>query len=336
MEENKKGRPKKTLTREEITEAISKTRYFYQAAELLGVSYPTFLREKERLGIKTKFMNNTTLNKKLELVDYGCLEEFMDTMEETDRYCVRTIGYDDVYISIEERCIIMPWGDWHIGNIHTQHSKLASDLEMIKNYSNVYVVLIGDYADNFNRSSRGSGVYEQVITVPEQKQRVEYMVKTLKEKILGICLGCHDKWMFENDAFDFAQYLAKKCNGSWLGFNGLLHVKVGDVNYDIYATHKCERWSRDNPSHGLKDIYRTKAKFDVGFAAHRHVPSIEYYWIGDKWIVTIRTGSYKMTDYFLDHKNLPKYGSYLPCVILDDKEKEILAFPDLKEAVKYL
>ena len=337
MIKENRGRKKITISKEKIEEAIKKHRYLYQAAEELEVSYPTFLSEKERHGLGSVLSNDTPVDKRLELIEYDSIDEFVDAMVETDKHCVDKIGYDNVFTKVNERCIVIPWGDWHIGGAHTRHAQLGADVKFIKEHSNIYVVMVGDYCDNFSKKSPGGGMYEQVIPIQEQKQRVEYIVRTLGDRILGIVMGCHDKWMFDSDGFDFPQYLAKKSLGSWMGLNGIIHLTVGEQLYDIYATHKCNRWSRDNPSHGIKDILRVKAKFDVGFAGHRHIPSIELYWTEkEKWVTCIRSSSYKVTDYWIDHKNLPKSPYFLPCVILDSDEHEITAFKDLREAIKFL
>jgi len=337
MNDEKRGRKKITLTKEELEGAIKTHRFLYEAADSLGVSYPTFLGEKERHGLGSKLLNETPTDKKLELIEYNDIDDFVEAMIETDVHCVDKIGYDNVYSKVNERCIVVPWGDWHIGGSHTRHSQLGIDVKFIKEHSNIYVVMMGDYCDNFLKTGHGGGVYEQVIPVSEQKQRVEFIVRTLGDRILGIVMGCHDKWMFDSDGFDFAQYLAKKSIGSWMGFNGVIHLKVGKQLYKIYATHKCNRWSRDNPSHGIKDILRIKAEFDIGFSGHRHVPSIEHYWTEkEEWVVCVRNSSYKTTDYFIDHKNLPKSPYCLPCILLDSEEHEIIAFKDIREAIKFL
>jgi len=337
LKEETRGRPRISLEKDEIIDALKEVKFMYEAAELLGVSYPTFLREKERHGLGSVFVNHTPRNKKLELIEYESIDEFVDVMEETDEYCIDSVGYDDVFAEINERCIVVPWGDWHIGGAHTRHGQLGRDVKFIKEHSNIYVVMMGDYCDNFDKRGHGGGVYEQVIPIQEQKQRVEYVVRTLKNKILGVVMGCHDKWMFDSEGFDFPQYLAKKSIGSWMGSNGLIHLKVGKQEYDIYASHKCNRWSRDNPCHGVKDESRVKAKFDIGFAAHRHIPGIEYYWTEkDELVVALRCSSYKTTDYFISHKGLFKSPYVLPCVLLDNEEYSINAFWDLREAVKFL
>lgn len=337
MNEENRGRKKITLTKEELEGAIKSHRFLYEAADELKVSYPTFLREKERHGLGSKFTNDTPEDLKLELIEYNNMNSFVEAMIETDKNCVNKIGYDDVFASVDERCIVIPWGDWHIGGSHTRHGQLGLDVKFIREHSNIYVVMMGDYCDNFSKKGPGGGVYEQVIRISEQKQRVEYVVRALGDRILGIVMGCHDKWMFDSDGFDFPQYLAKKSIGSWMGLSGIIHLKVGKQLYKIYVSHKCNRWSRDNPSHGIKDNLRVKAQFNIGFAAHRHIPSIEYYYTEkEEWVVCVRSSSYKTTDYFIDHKNLPKAPYCLPCVLLDSDEHEILAFKDLREAIKFL
>ena len=121
-----------------------------------------------------------------------------------------------------------------------------------------------------------------------------------------------------------------------MGFNGLIHLTVGDQTYEIYATHKCERWSSDNPTHGLNEVFREKENFEIIFAGHRHIPAISDLWIRNQWVLGIRNSSYKTTDYFIDHKNLKKSPYFLPCVLLDSEEHEIISFRDLREAIKFL
>lgn len=337
MSEENRGRKKIELTKEDIEEALKKHRFLYEVAKSLNVSYPTFLREKERHGLGSIFINDTPEDSRLELIEYNDVDNFVNAMSETDSHCVERIGYDDVFAKVNERCIVIPWGDWHIGGSHTRHKQLGLDVKFIREHSNIYVVMMGDYCDNFSKKGPGGGIYEQVIPISEQKQRVEFVVRILGDRILGIVMGCHDKWMFDSDGFDFAQYLAKKSIGSWMGFKGIIHLTVGDHLYKIYVSHKCNRWSRDNPSHGIKDNLRVKAQFDIGFAGHRHIPSIEYYWTEkEEWVVCVRNSSYKATDYFIDHKNLPESPYCLPCVILDSEEHEIIAFKDLREAIKFL
>jgi len=331
-----RGRPEITLTYEQVKDALQKHKFYKDAANSLNVSYPTFLKEKERHGLGSLMTPETPRDSKLELIDFENLGEFIEASKETDKHCKKTIGYDEVSIKIDQRCIIFPWGDWHIGNEHTDHTQLAKDVELIREHSNIYPVLMGDYCDNFQRYSPGSGMYEQVLPVQEQKQRVEFIVRTLSDRILGIILGCHDKWMFDNDSFDFAQYLANKTTGYWMGFNGIFNLKVGNAKYSIYATHKDLKWSSDNIIHGIKSNFKTKRTFDIGFSAHRHIPGIEYAWIRNQWVIGMRCSSYKVTDYYIDHKNLPRAPYSLPCVLLDDKEKNAIAFTDLRKAIEYL
>jgi hypothetical protein len=331
-----RGRPEKRVTKEQIDDAIAKFRFMKDAAEYLDLSYPTFLKEKERLELGSEMNPKTPLDSKLELIDYQNIEEFINANKETDRHCKTSIGYNEVEIDINERCIVVPWGDWHIGNEHTRHSQLALDARYIKKHSNIYVVMMGDYTDNFRKYSPGSGVYEQIIPIPEQKQRVEYIVRYLHDRILGAVIGCHDKWMFDSDAFEFAQYLANKCKGYWMGFNGVFKLNVGKATYRIYASHKFQRWSSDNNVHGLKNAFRSLENFDVAFGAHRHIPALEHAWIRKKWFTGVRCSSYKITDHFIDQKELPKSPYCLPCVLLEADKKNVIAFKDLRTAVNFL
>jgi len=331
-----RGRPQKQVSEEDMKDALLKFRFLKDAASYLELSYPTFLKEKERLGFGSTMEAITPRDPSLELLEYNSIDQFIDACRETDKYCKESIGYEEVQIDINERCIIVPWGDWHIGNEQTRHTQLALDARYIKEHSNIYVVLMGDYTDNFRKHSPGSGVYEQIIPIPEQKQRVEWIVRYLHDKILGIVIGCHDKWMFDADAFDFAQYLANKCKGYWMGFNGVFNLKVGKAEYRLYVSHKFQRWSSDNNVHGIKNSFRNLEDFDIGFGAHRHLPALEQAWIRKRWFTGVRCSSYKRTDHFINHKELPKSPYYLPCIILDADKKNVEAFKDLRTAVNFL
>lgn len=331
-----RGRPEKTVTEEEMKEAINKFHFLKDAAEYLELSYPTFLKEKERLGFNAEVVQKTPRDPRHEVLDFSDIDHFIEANKETDKHCKDSIGYDQVEIDIPERCIVVPWGDWHIGNEHTRHTQLALDTKFIKQHANIYVIMMGDYTDNFRKESPGSGIYEQVLPIPEQKQRVEYIVRYLNNRILGIIIGCHDKWMFDNEAFDFPQYLANKGGSYYMGFNGVFSINLGEINYRIYATHKLQRWSSDNIIHGIKNSFRNLEDFDIGFAAHRHIPGIEQAYIRKRWMTGVRCSSYKITDHFISHKELPKSPYCLPCVILDNEEKLVTPFMDLRSAVNFL
>lgn len=331
-----RGRPEKQVTKEEMDSAVAKFRFLKDAAEYLELSYPTFLKEKERLESGSEMNPKTPSNPNLELIEFNNIDNFIEASKDTDKHCKESIGYEEVDIEISERCIIVPWGDWHIGNQQTRHTQLAIDARFIKEHSNIYVVLMGDYTDNFRKRSPGSGIYEQVIPIPEQKQRVEWIVRYLHDRILGVVIGCHDKWMFDADAFEFAQYLADKCKGYWMGFNGVFNLKVGKVKYKLYASHKFQRWSSDNNMHGIKNSFRNLKDFDIGFGAHRHMPAVEHAWIRERWFTGVRCSSYKITDHFIDQKELPKSPYCLPCILLDAEKKNIVAFKDLRTAVNFL
>ena len=154
----KKGRPEKQVTKEEMTNALSKFRFLKDSAESLGLSYPTFLKEKERLECGVEFEPKTPLDPRLELLEYEDIDDFISACEETDERGKESIGYEEVEIDIPERCIIVPWGDWHVGNEMTRHTQLALDTKFIKEHSNIFVIMMGDYTDNFKKRSPGSGV----------------------------------------------------------------------------------------------------------------------------------------------------------------------------------
>ena len=140
-----RGRPEKQVSKEDMEDALNKFRFYKDAAEYLELSYPTFLKEKERHGLGSQMKPRTPTNPRLELLEFNDIDNFIEASKETDKHCKESIGYEEVKIDIDERCIIVPWGDWHIGNQQTRHTQLALDARYIKEHSNIYVVMMGDY-----------------------------------------------------------------------------------------------------------------------------------------------------------------------------------------------
>ncbi len=73
-----KGRPEKQVTKEEMNKALNMFRFLKDAAEYLGLSYPTFSKERERLECEAKFNPKTPLDPRLELLEYRDIDHFIE------------------------------------------------------------------------------------------------------------------------------------------------------------------------------------------------------------------------------------------------------------------
>ena len=340
------GRKRKELTKEDIVEAtrVVKQKYGYIRqkfiAKQLGVSYPIYLREKERLGLDPKHMELTPRNKFFEQTDWT-EDEFLQEMEDIDKKSAKTIGYNYFKMKFPETIILKPIGDLHIGADTTVHKEIAKIVKFGHDHPNVKFVLVGDYIDNFGKYSVGGGQHEQAISITKQKELAEWIAKYLKGKILAIIQGCHEEFSYRADGFDFGKYLANKADARYFGKKGILELEVGENSYKIYIDHNSRWWSNDNICHGLKQTCRKFHDFDLGIGAHRHVPNAENTLIRGKMVKTCKVSSYKKPDRFIDKIKIPEAPILSQCyVLLAEKMgpywKGIVYFEYIDHALRFL
>ncbi len=341
-----KGRPKKELTVEEIIEATKKVleRYGYiqftKIADELDVSYPTFLREKNRLGLDPKSIELTPRIEDFENPDWSD-DDFINIMSKTDKQTPKTVGYNAFKFKFDESIIILPIGDTHIGAETTEHLELAKLVKKIKETPNVKVILLGDYIDNFGKHSPGGGIHQQVMTITRQKKTTEWICEKLKGKILGVIQGDHEEFSYSSDGFDFGKYLANKSEGVYLGLKGVLELQVGENLYTIYCDHR-ERWnSSDNICHGLKKTARKFVEADIYLGAHNHIPNSEWALERGEMKFFLKVSPWKRPDRFIEKVKTPESPILSQCIVLlaekvDNIWDGIVPFISLEKALRFL
>jgi hypothetical protein len=253
---------------------------------------------------------------------------------------VPTIGYDEVDIEIKTKhnILLIPTADWHIGAKWVYYGKLHDDIDFIRDTANVYTGLCGDFCDNISNSPfRSKNSREQTLTVQQQKAFSETYLKELRKKVLWILNGCHDEWSHENDGFDLAQYLAHKdSNAYYMGHNGYINLKVGNITYKLYVTHNTLYNSGLNEGHGLKHVFMKDGTFDIAIQAHKHRPQVESCVIRKQRVHLISCGSYKGEDRYGSKRGYPPLKLEIPGIILNPEIKEVITDIDYKKLVQYL
>ena len=340
------GRKTISLTKEDIINATKKVKAKYQkvvekyVAEECEVSYPTFLREKLRLGLDPKTMELTPRSKYFEKTEWTP-EEFKKECIDIDEKTAKTIGYNYFKYKFDESIILKPIGDLHIGADTTIHTEIWNIIDFCHDNSNVKLIWVGDYIDNFGKFGPGGGVHQQAISISKQKEMAEWIASYLKGKILGVIQGCHEEFSYRSDGFDFGKYLANKADARYLGKQAIIELEVGENTYKGLIDHN-ERWSSTmNMCHGLKQTCRFFHDFDFGIGAHRHVPNAENTLIRDKMVKTIKVSGYKKPDRFIEKIKIPDAPILSQCfVFLAEKIvpywKGIVYFEYIDHAIRFL
>jgi len=340
------GRKKIELTVEEVTTAVKSVKlkhgYIRQkfVAEELGVSYPTYMKEKQRLGLDPKNLELTERSKYFEKTEWT-EKQFMDELASIDERTAKTIGYNYFKFKFDESIILKPIGDLHIGADTTIHKEIGKIIKFGHDNPNVKFVWVGDYIDNFGKFGPGGGIHQQAISISKQKEMAEWIAVYLKGKILGVIQGCHEEFSYNSDGFDFGKYLANKADARYLGKKAILDLEVGENTYKVLVDHN-ERWSSTmNMCHGLKQTCRFFNDFDLGLGAHRHVGNAENSLIRGKMVKTCKVSGYKKPDRFIDKVKIPDAPILSQCyVLLAEKTvphwKGIIYFEFVEHALRFL
>jgi len=340
------GRKKIELTEDKIRDATAKVlrKYGYIrlkfVAKELSVSYPTFLGEKQRLGLDPKTMELTPRSKFFEQTEWT-EEEFFQELGDIDDRTAKTIGYNYFKFKFDESIIIKPIGDLHIGADTTIHREIGKIVKFGHDHPNVKFIWVGDYIDNFGKFSVGGGQHEQAINITKQKELAEWIAKYLEGKIIGVIQGCHEEFSYRSDGFDFGKYLANKSDARYLGKQAILELEVGENTYKILVDHNERYSSTMNMCHGLKQACRFSKDFDLGIGAHRHVPNAENTLIRGKMVKTCKVSSYKKPDRFIEKVKVPEAPILSQCYVLlaekvEPLSKGIVYFEYIEHAMRFL
>jgi len=231
-------------------------------------------------------------------------------------------------------------GDLHLGNMATDYVTLLEHKALIQKTKNLYLVINGDYCDNYISGSHAGGAFEALFPPATQKTLAKQYVMDLEEKILALVAGCHDLWSLKIDDFDITEYLAKHGNAVYLGSGGDLFLKIGKTEYKIRMRHKYRFNSGDNPCATVKKMFEKDGGFDVGCVSHNHISAMKESQKtgldGNLKRIFLRSGSYKAKDRYSKQLGFTDGSTSVPVVLFNPAKRDMRGFQDLQEGIHYL
>ena len=329
-----------TLTDKQIEDALKNGGSYKEQAKHLNVCEDVYRRERKlydlRKGFEAKMKCLTKRDPRLEINKNGDIKQLKQRCGEIYEKSRKTIGYNEITVDLGDDDVGVQLScDWHIGNEMTNLNRWSEDVELIAKTPRQFTILDGDFTDNLDALKKG-GTYESIISVPEAKQMVSNAVTIMKDKIIGVVQGCHDEWFFSQDSWDISQYLADHCAGYWLGFEGIVNIKVGEQTYKICVRHKYRRHSTDNLCWGMLYKFRKmKQRMDVMMSAHHHRVDVRTAYDRGGLIHMLLGGSYKPFDRFIEHRDIDKGTPIMPAVLLRADRHSVIPFADFRELVDY-
>jgi hypothetical protein len=187
-------------------------------------------------------------------------------------------------------------GDIHVGGM-IDYQQLENDLETIQGADGLYVIGMGDYADNFERAGKLLHAMSGD-TVPgseDQEMLVQYVLSRC-DKWLACLAGNHDDW----GGGDGVRRLAKILGCPYISQAGCsFKVGIGSERYTLYLKHQYSGTSRISTSNDGRRFWTEWADFengDVTVLAHLHEPNTHSVERKGQTVSHLRGGTYKLVD----------------------------------------
>jgi predicted phosphodiesterase len=179
------------------------------------------------------------------------------------------------------------FSDLHLGSKKCDYQAIQRRIDRVKDNDNVYAIILGDVLNNSTRTSVGD-VYEDSLTPMQQVNQATMMFYPIKDKILGVCSGNHERRSYKTDGVDLLYFFAKELGVAdrYDYASCLLFVRLGCDNsraksgkhsrkvcYSIYATHGDGQGGRTigGKANGLQRRGQI-INSDIVITGHTHAP----------------------------------------------------------------
>lgn len=179
------------------------------------------------------------------------------------------------------------FSDLHLGSKKCNYAEIQERIKRVKENDNVYALVIGDILNNSTKTSVGD-VYEEESSPMEQIKLAMRTFEPIKDKILGICSGNHERRSYKTDGVDLLYFFAKELGVAdrYDYASCLLFVRLGCDNsrvksgkhsrkvcYSIYMTHGDGQGGRTigGKANGLQRRGQI-INADIVITGHTHAP----------------------------------------------------------------
>ncbi len=98
------------------------------------------------------------------------------------------------------------FSDLHLGSRKCDYMEIQNRIERVKNTEHVYAIILGDVLNNSTKTSVGD-VYEEELTPMQQVKKATMMFEPIKDKILGVCSGNHERRSYKTDGVDLLYFM---------------------------------------------------------------------------------------------------------------------------------
>ena len=256
--------------------------------------------------------------------------------EKRGRRAIRKAVNNGVFdVSFEKGPIaISVISDQHIAPGSTcDFERLREDAELIRDTPGFYAVFGGDGVDNHIKH-RSALIHAQ--SSPDQQWKLfDHYLQLFGDKILTIISGNHDAWSAQIGGVDFLGEIAKQNKICYAPAEARLNISVAGQEYKMMVRHQSGRFNSSlNQTHAVKRHYEYGTDlFDIGVICHHHEAACEAFIRHGLKRYAARPGSYQILSPYAHQYGYSRAIPTCPTFILFPKERRMIGFDDVKDAV---
>lgn len=172
--------------------------------------------------------------------------------------------------------------DLHMGDIHCDYKEIHRQIDTIRDTPNAYCILNGDLMNNATKTSISDSYAEQLTPMQQINQAVE-MLRPIKDKILSIQSGNHEKRTYRKEGIDLTEVVARELFilDKYSHAGNLIFVRFGWNEtrkrkqwYSIYANHGAGGGRKEGAKAIRLADMASIVDADIYIHSHTHLPMI--------------------------------------------------------------
>lgn len=263
--------------------------------------------------------------------------------EAAERAARNPVRHPTAYrVDVPERPYLLTfWGDWHVGEAGTDHLRLRDDARVLAELrasigGSSVLIGMGDYIGGYMRSKTPAN-NAQVLSPNDQRVAACELLKATRPEL--VIQGDHDEWHTRHDnEHEWLQDLCRDHALRYAQWGSQLEVVSGEHRLSVLARHRFPGSRGANPYLPQVNLHSTWGAADVVALAHVHsnpgVSKQRARRINEDSFYAVQSGTYKQFDDYGKKLGVGNGEYGVPSVLVLPDEGEIIALPDLADAVR--
>ena len=180
---------------------------------------------------------------------------------------------------------IFPFADLHMGDRNCDYALIKKRIEHVQQTPNAYAILDGDLINDASKTSVSDSYLEQLTPTEQIKKAVE-VFSPIKDKILCINEGNHERRAHNKEGIDITELIARELGveDRYSATSSVIFLRLGtlaerkaqdrQVSYSIFCVHGSGGGRKEGAKIVRLADMASIVDADIFVHAHTHLPAI--------------------------------------------------------------